>query len=99
MGYAAIETHTVRTHPETLLVVLSSSGELVKIEVLAFHESPEYQPAARWFARLLNKPLEALRMGQNIDAISGATLSSQAAVDSARKVLAVYRIGISGAMP
>lgn len=99
LGYAAIETHTVRSHPETLLIVLSPKGELEKIEVLAFHEPPEYQPPARWYAQLLKKPLESLRLGQGIDAISGATLSSQSAVASARKVMAVYHVVLSGNTP
>lgn len=95
LGYAAIETHTVRSHPETLLFVLSPSGELEKIEVLAFHEPPEYQPPPRWYAQLLKKPLESMRLNQGIDAIGGSTLSTQSAVDSARKVLAVYRIALA----
>lgn len=99
LAYAAIESHTVRTHPETLLVVLSPKGELEKIEVLAFHEPPEYQPPARWFAQLLHKPLERLRLGDGFDAISGATLSSHAALGSARKVLAIYGVAFSTGVP
>ncbi|HLF98520.1 MAG TPA: FMN-binding protein [Methylococcaceae bacterium] len=99
LGYAAIESHTVRTHPETLLVVLSPRGELAKIEVLAFHEPPEYQPPARWFAQLLGKPLERLRFGESFDAISGATLSSNAALASARKVLAIHRVAFGPGVP
>lgn len=99
LGYAAIETHTVRSHPETLLIVLSAGGELEKVEVLAFHEPPEYQPPQRWYAQLLKKPLETLRLGNGIDAMSGATLSTQSAVSSARKVMAVYRVMLSGNTP
>ncbi|TAN51806.1 MAG: FMN-binding protein [Methylococcaceae bacterium] len=99
LGYAAIETHTVRSHPETLLIVLSPAGELEKVEVLAFHEPPEYQPPARWYAQLLKNPLETLRLGNGIDAISGATLSTQSAVASTRKVMAVYRVMLSAGAP
>lgn len=99
LGYAAIETHTVRSHPETLLIVLSPSGDLEKIEVLAFHEPPEYQPPQRWYAQLLKKPLESLRLGNGIDAIAGATLSTQSAVASVRKVMAVYRAALAGSAP
>ncbi|BCX87919.1 hypothetical protein MIN45_P0286 [Methylomarinovum tepidoasis] len=96
VGYAAIETHTVRTKPETLLIVLDANGELKQVEVLAFHEPPEYQPPQRWFARLRDVPLDDLRLGAGIDGISGATLSSRAALDSVRKVLALYRVAIAG---
>ncbi len=37
-----------------------------------------------------------MRLGNGIDAISGATLSTRSAVDSARKVLAVYRTALAG---
>ncbi len=96
LGYAAIETHTVRTKPETLLIVLDSEGRLSKVVVLAFHEPPEYQPPAEWFARLLEAPLEEMRLGGGVDAVSGATLSARAATDSVRKVLAIYRVAIAG---
>lgn len=94
LGYAAIESHTVRTQPETILIVLSPTGELARVEMLAFHEPPEYQPPARWFERLYKRPLEELRLGQGVDGISGATLSSGASLDGIRKVMAIYRIGI-----
>jgi len=94
LGYAAIESHNVRTQPETLMIVLTPDGQLSRIEMLAFHEPPEYQPPARWFEKLYRRPLEDLRLNQGVDAISGATLSSRAAVDGARKVLAIYRLAV-----
>lgn len=94
LGYAAIESHTVRTQPETMLIVLSPSGELVRTEILAFHEPPEYQPPGRWFERLYRRPLEDLRLNQGIDGISGATLSCRASLDSIRKTLAIYKIAL-----
>ncbi len=94
LGYAAIETHTVRTRPETLLIVLSPAGELRRIEVLAFHEPPEYQPPARWFEQLYRRPLAALDFNAEVQGITGATLSSRSALDSARKVLAVFQVAV-----
>ena len=92
IGYAAIESHNVRTKPETLLVVLDPEGNLQKVVTLAFHEPPEYQPPERWYAQLLNHGLDELRFGKDIQGISGATLSSRAAIDSARKVLAIFEV-------
>lgn len=94
LGYAAIESHTVRTQPETLLIVLSPKGELVKSEILAFHEPPEYKPAAGWLERLYRRPVSDLRLNQGVDAISGATLSSRASLDGIRKTLAIYQVMI-----
>ncbi|WP_238985417.1 FMN-binding protein [Nitrosococcus halophilus] len=94
LGYAAIESHTVRTKPETLLIILTPTGELDQIHVLAFHEPPEYQPPERWFAQLYRRQLSELNLNYGIQGITGATLSSRAATSSARKVLAIYQIAI-----
>ncbi len=91
-GYAAIETVTVRTKPETLMVVLSSDGELRNVYTLAFHEPPEYQPPGRWFEQLYKRPLTDMDFNKGIDGISGATLSTRAAVSSVRKVMAIYQV-------
>lgn len=94
LGYAAIESHTVRTQPEALLVVLNPAGELTRAEILAFHEPPEYQPPARWFERLYGRSVDGLVLGQGIDGIAGATMSSRAALDSIRKVMTIYRLAL-----
>jgi FMN-binding domain len=91
LGYAAIETVTVRTKPETLMIVLTAEGELRKVVTLAFHEPPEYQPPERWFDQLNSKPLADMDFNKGIQGVSGATLSTRAAVNSVRKVLAVYQ--------
>ena len=93
--YAAIESHKVRTKPETLLIVLNAQGELIHVHTLAFHEPPEYQPSKRWYAQLFNLPLEDISFRREIQGISGATLSSRAALDSVRKVLAVYQVMVA----
>lgn len=92
LGYAAIETATVRTKPETLMIVLTTDGELRNVYTLAFHEPPEYQPPERWFEQLYKRPLAEMDFNKGIDGISGATLSTRAAVTSVRKVMAVYQV-------
>ncbi len=96
VGYAAIETHTVRTKPETLLIVLNPDGQVRDVVVLAFHEPPEYQPPEPWFRQLAGKPVAALRVGGEVDGVSGATLSVRGTLESVRKVLAIYEIALSG---
>lgn len=91
-GYAAIETSTVRTKPETLMIVLTADGELQKIFMLAFHEPPEYQPADRWFEQFYRRPLADMEFNKGIDGITGATLSSRSIVASVRKVMAMYQV-------
>ncbi len=92
LGYAAIETGTVRTKPETLMIVLTADGELRNVTTLAFHEPPEYQPPERWFEQLYKRPLAEMDFNQGVDGISGATLSTRAAINSIRKVMAIYQV-------
>lgn len=92
LGYAAIETVTVRTKPETLMIVLTADGELRNATTLAFHEPPEYQPPERWFEQLYKRPLADMDFNKGIDGISGATLSTRATLSSVRKVMAIYQV-------
>jgi len=92
LGYAAIETSTVRTKPETLMIVLTPDGELSKVVTLAFHEPPEYQPPERWFEQLYKRPLAEMDFNKGVDGISGATLSTRSALNSIRKVMAIYQV-------
>ncbi|RIZ65999.1 MAG: FMN-binding protein [Methylococcales bacterium] len=94
LGYAAIETITVRTKPETLMIVLNPDGELSKVYTLAFHEPPEYQPPQAWFDKLYKRPLSEMDFNKGVDGISGATLSTRAAISSIRKVMAIYQVMI-----
>jgi len=91
-GYAAIETNTVRTKPETLMIVLTPEGELSKVYTLAFHEPPEYMPPERWFEQLYKRPLADMDFNKGVDGIAGATLSTRANIDSIRKVMAIYQV-------
>lgn len=92
LGFAAIENHVVRTKPETLLVILSPEGKVTGIHTLAFHEPPEYQPPQRWYQQLYQRPLEKLSFNEDIQGITGATLSTRSALNITRKVLAIYQI-------
>lgn len=94
LGYAAIETSIVRTKPETLMVVLTPDGELRNVYTLAFHEPPEYQPPERWFEQLYKRPLAEMDFNKGVDGISGATLSTRSALNSIRKVMAIYKVMI-----
>lgn len=91
LGFATIETITVRTKPETLMIVLTPEGEVRNVYTLAFHEPPEYQPPERWFEQLNKRPLAEMDFNAGIQGVSGATLSTRAAVNSVRKVLAIYQ--------
>jgi hypothetical protein len=99
LAYAAIETRTVRTKPETLMIVLEPDGTLRGVTTLAFHEPPEYQAPERWFQQLAKKALEELSFNAGVQGITGATLSTRSALDSVRKVLAVHQVMIKEKQP
>lgn len=93
LGHAFIETHIVRTFPETFLIVVSPDGRVEKLLVLAFYEPPEYLPPDRWLAQFDDKTLNpALRLRRDIHGIMGSTLTAQAVTRGVRKVLALFQV-------
>ncbi len=93
LGYAFLDTHMVRTLPETFLIVLAPDGAVVATHVMAFYEPLEYLPADRWLDQLDGSRLtDDLHVGRSIAGITGATLSSHAVVNGIRRVLAMHEI-------
>ena len=96
LGFAHIDVHTVRTKPEGFMVVLGPHGTVDAVRVLAFYEPLEYLPTQRWYDRFTGKAGDdRLRLGHDVDAVSGATLSARAATDGVRRVLAYYEVLLS----
>jgi transcriptional regulator of nitric oxide reductase len=93
LGYAFIDVHNVRTLPEAFLVVLSPSGSVASLRVLAFHEPLEYMPTPRWYEQFRDASLERkLRVGRDVHGIVGATLSARATTRGVRRALALYQV-------
>lgn len=96
LGYAIVDTHVVRTLPETFLVVLDPHGAVAATHILAFHEPLEYMPSDRWLALLENRSLtDDLRLGRDIAGVTGSTLSSHAVLGGVRRALAIYEVLLS----
>jgi hypothetical protein len=96
-GYAVLDTHTVRTLPETFLIVLSPGGTVSATHLLAFYEPLEYSPPARWLKQFDDATLtDELRIGRGIVAITGSTLTSEAVTGSVRRALAIYDVLLKG---
>ncbi|MBI4424468.1 MAG: FMN-binding protein [Elusimicrobia bacterium] len=92
-SYAYFDTHTVRTMPETFMAVVDESGRLRFLELLAFHEPDDYLPPARWLRQLDGRALDgSLFVRRAVRNITGASLTSQALTEGARRVLAVHRM-------
>jgi len=93
VGYAVIDVHNVRTLPEAFMVVLTPQGKVRSLRVLAFHEPLDYLPTKRWYDQFEGKTLhEPLRVGNDVHAVVGATLSAQATTRGVRRALAYYQV-------
>ncbi len=92
IGYAYLDKHMVRTLPQTLMVAVDPGGALIGIRVLAFREPAEYRARTGWLAQFTGKtPGDEIRMKKNIDGITGATLTSRAVTQCARRALAIHQ--------
>lgn len=97
-GYAYFDTHLVRTMPETLMVVLEPGGSVRFVEVLSFLEPDDYLPNDRWLGQFEGKGLkDDLVARRGVRNLGGASLTSTAAADAVRRVLAVDSVVRGGA--
>jgi hypothetical protein len=90
-GTAFFESRTIRTMPGVFMVVVAPDTTITRIEVLAFHEPPDYRPPARWLDGFAGRPLDdRLWPSRDLRNLAGATLSARSVAESARLALALY---------
>jgi hypothetical protein len=95
VGYAVIDTHTVRTLPETFLAVLTPEGAVDQVILLAFYEPKEYMPPPRFLEQFKGRGLTGTwRVGRDLHGISGASLTARAIPQALRSILALYDVVI-----
>ncbi len=93
LGYAIIDTHSLRTKTETVMFVINPDGSLRQTEVLAFFEPPDYQAGENWIALFEGKTLEdGLKPGKDIPNITGATITANSLSQAIRRILAVFKV-------
>ena len=93
VGTAYFDTHVVRTLAETLMVVVTPSATIGRIEVLSFSEPEEYLPREHWYAQFPGKALDdELSVKRAIRPVSGATLTARATTEASRRVLALHQV-------
>jgi Na+-translocating ferredoxin:NAD+ oxidoreductase RnfG subunit len=98
VGVAYFDSHRVRTLNEVLMIVVeprdsgTGRGDRIRtIEVLRFAEPPEYHASNAWLDQFEGKPLSSeLSLKRSIANMTGATLTSNAIVRAARRVLAIH---------
>jgi hypothetical protein len=97
VGRAYVDTHIVRTKKESLLISLDAEGRLLRIDVTAFLEPPEYRASEPWLRQYRGRDLgEDLALNRAIRPIAGATLTARAANAAARRVLAIDQVLTAG---
>ena len=92
-GAAYFDTHTVRTLPETIMVVVDAAGRAARVEVLSFQEPPDYLPREAWYDQLEGRPLDPqLQLRRAVRPVTGATLTARATTNAVRRVLAIHSV-------
>lgn len=95
-GYGFIDTHRVKQQDETLMIVVSPAGHVQAVHMLAFHDTPGKKPSNRWLGQFRGKALSPrLRLGDEVDGITGATYSANAVTGAVRRALAIYQVVLS----
>ena len=92
-GRAYLDTHVVRTKKESLLLLVDPEGRLLRVEVVAFLEPPEYMPPERWYRQFDGRALgDDLQMKRAIHPVTGATLSAKSTTEAVRRALAIDQV-------
>lgn len=93
VGVGILDTHRVRTLPETALVAISAEGRILRVEVIAFREPQEYLAREAWLRQFDGKALDSqLTLKGAIRPLAGSTLTANALTDAARRCLALHQL-------
>jgi Na+-translocating ferredoxin:NAD+ oxidoreductase RnfG subunit len=89
VGRAYVDTHTIRTKRESLLVALDRDGKVLRVEVTAFLEPLEFRATEIWLRQYRDKTLgNDVAVNRDIRPLAGATLTTRAVNAAVRRVLA-----------
>jgi Na+-translocating ferredoxin:NAD+ oxidoreductase RnfG subunit len=92
-GTAYTDTHRVRTHPETVMIVVGPKSSVDRVEVLSFDEPLDYIPREQWYGTFKNQKLDPeLQIKKAIPFVTGASLTSRATTDAVRRALALDQV-------
>lgn len=99
VGLAVLDTHRVRSLEESLVIAADARGRILRVEVVAFQEPPEYLPRRAFYQQFEGRALDReLELKRGLRSVSGATLTSRATVDCARRALALQAV-LAGPAP
>lgn len=93
-GYRVLFSRSkVRSKAQEIMVVLDAKDRIVEVVLCAFEEPLRYRAKEIWLAQFQGLALDQnLQLGQDIDGISGATLTARTTVAQVRELLAAARL-------
>ncbi len=90
--FVYVDSHIVRTLNETVVFEIDDN-KIERVEISQFMEPTEYLPPMAWIKQIIGKShIRELEMKKNIDALTGATLSARAILDSSRRILVMHSV-------
>lgn len=93
IGVAYFDTHKVRTEAATVMVVIGLRLEVLRVEVIAFDEPPDYLPRPVWLRQFDDRHLDGeLSLRRAIRPMTGASLTAEAITAAVRRVLALHAV-------
>ncbi len=99
IGHAVVLNVIGKERPITFMIGISPQARIIGLEVLVYRESQGSEiRSKRFMKQFIGKTVEApLKLGRDIDGISGATLSSRSTAYAVKKALALTQVvyGIS----
>lgn len=97
-GYFFVDAVIGKHDLITYAVALTADGKVRQTEIMEYREAYGGEiRSAKWRAQFTGRQHgDALRIGRDIQNISGATLSCEHVTDGIRRILATYAIAIAG---
>jgi uncharacterized protein with FMN-binding domain len=91
-GVAVIEVQPGKWGPVTYIVALDLTGKVTNLAVMSYVEQRGRPISTRRFLnQFLNKTAQSpIQVGKDVDAVSGATISSRATAFAVKKVIVLY---------
>jgi len=91
IAYAILVSRVVRSKDAAILYMISPTGVIESVEVIAFNEPPEFTPSKQYVSQFKGKTSQdTLRVGKDIPTVTGATMGARNVTDGARLALAVF---------
>ncbi|MDP9899042.1 FMN-binding protein [Variovorax ginsengisoli] len=97
-GWFVVDEVVGKHESITYAVGIQADGKVKRVEILEYHESYGYEVAEdRWLQQFAGKGQDAtLKLGKDIENISGATLSSKHLTDGVKRVLVMHGLVLKG---